>query len=441
MTAERLGRPLPDERREANTKAMVAWAIYDWSHNAYGTVVLTFVFSAYFTRQIAPDEAAGTALWGNTVGIATFIVAVLAPFLGAVADHKGRLKPWIAAFTLLCAAATAALWFVQPSPDSLVLALALVAVGTLGAHLAFIFYNAMLPHLVPPARRGGWSGWGWGLGYFGGLACLTAIWFGFLGSEPLFDLGGDTAMQVRAACVFTAAWLVVFTLPLLFMTPDAAATGKPIGEAIRQGLARLGRTLRQILRCQPLFRFFLAHMLYIDALAAVFVMGGVFAGGAVGMDAQQVLLFGIALNVSAGLGAFVFAVISHLLSSKTAILIGLIGLMSSAAGMLYTSDVLMAFWLFGLLFGVFVGPVQAASRSFLAEVAPEKLRAQMFGFYALSGKATSFAGPLVVGWISFWSGSQVIGMSALLVFFTAGLVLLLTVPKAKQLAAMASGFT
>jgi UMF1 family MFS transporter len=299
----------------------------------------------------------------------------------------------------------------------------------------------MLPHLVPPERRAGWSGWGWGLGYFGGLACLSAIWFGLLGSDPLFDLDGDTAMQVRAACVFTASWLVVFTLPLLFMTPDAAPTGAPIGEAVSKGLGRLVKTLRQILRCRPLFRFFLAHMLYIDALAAVFVMGGVFAGGAVGMDAQQVLLFGIALNVSAGLGAFVFALTSHLLNSKTAILLGLIGLMGSAAGMLYSHDVLMAFWLFGLLFGLFVGPVQAASRSFLAEVTPETLRAQLFGFYALSGKATSFAGPLLVGWITFWTGSQVIGMSALLVFFVAGFLLLVTVPKAKRLASEVSAFT
>ncbi|RIA54990.1 MFS transporter [Dichotomicrobium thermohalophilum] len=424
----------------ADTKGMVAWAIYDWSHNAFGTVVLTFVFSAYFTRQIAPDTTTGTALWGNTVGIATFIVAVLAPFLGALADKKGRLKPWVAAFTLLCAAATAGLWFVKPSPESLVLALALVGVGTLGAHLAFIFYNAMLPHLVPPGRQGGWSGWGWGLGYFGGLACLTAIWFGFLGADPVFVLPNETGMQVRAACLFTAGWLVFFSLPLILITPDAAATGVPLREAVRKGLVRLGRTVRQILRCRPLFRFFVAHMLYIDALAAVFVMGGVFAGGTVGMDAQQVLLFGIALNISAGVGAFVFAVISHLLSSRTAILLGLVGLMSSALGMLYTSDVLMAFWLFGLLFGVFVGPVQAASRSFLAEIAPEKLRAQMFGFYALSGKATSFAGPLAVGWISYWTGSQVIGMSALLVFFTAGFALLLTVPNARQLAARISVF-
>jgi UMF1 family MFS transporter len=420
---------------------MIAWAIYDWSHNAYGTVVLTFVFSAYFTRQIAPDDATGTALWGNTVGIATFIVAVLAPVLGAIGDQKGRLKPWIATFTLLCATATAGLWFVEPSPGSMILALALVGLGTFGAHLAFIFYNAMLPHLVAPARQGGWSGWGWGLGYFGGLACLTAIWFGFLGANPVFDLSEQTGMQVRAACLFTGGWLVVFTLPLLFITPDAAPTGAPIGEAINKGLARLSRTLRQILRCRPLFRFFLAHMLYIDGLAAVFVMGGVFAGGTVGMDAQQVLLFGITLNVSAGLGAFVFAVISHLLSSKTAILLGLIGLLGAAVGMLYTSDVLTSFWVFGLLFGVFVGPVQAASRSFLAEVAPERLRAQMFGFYALSGKATSFAGPLVIGWVSYWTGSQVIGMSALLIFFTIGFVLLLTVPNAKQLASMLSVFT
>lgn len=410
---------------------MFAWALYDWAHSAFGTIILTFVFAAYFTREVAPDNATGTALWGNAIGIAALLVALLAPILGAVADQLGRLKPWIAGFTLLCALATAALWWITPQQDMALPALLLVGVGILGAQLALVFYNTMLGYLTSTGQRGKWSGWGWGLGYIGGLACLVCLWFLFVGSQPLVPLSPEDGLPVRAACLFTAGWLLCFSLPLLLLTPDAPATGKPFAAALKGGLRQLYDSLSHIRRYPHLLRFMLAHMLYIDALAAVFAMGGVYAAGTIGMDTQQILLFGITLNVSAGLGAIGFAWVDDRLGSRQTILIGLGGLIVSACAMLLAQSVAV-FWACGLVLGIFVGPVQSASRAYLAQTAPTALRTQMFGLFALSGKATAFAGPMLVGWVSLLSGSQRIGMSTLLVLFAAGFILLLFVPKARD---------
>jgi UMF1 family MFS transporter len=412
--------------------AMVAWAFYDWANNAFGTIVQTFVFAAYFTRSVAPNQDVGTTQWGNAIGIAGMIVALGGPVLGAVADQGGRRKPWIASFTGVCVLTMALLWFVRPSTDYVWLALLLVGVGTIGAEFATIFYNAMLPDLAPHDRMGRWSGWGWALGYAGGLACLVGVLLGFITADhPLFHLDRASAQHVRAALVFAAAWYLLFALPLLALTPDKPSTGKRFGRAVRDGLGQLCDSLRRIHHYAHILRFLIARMLYIDALATVFVFGGVFAAGTFGMDEQQVLLFGITLNVTAGLGAAGFAWIDDWIGGKRTILIALVGLMVLATLMLLVESVAW-FWGYGLVLGIFVGPVQAASRSYLSRVAPEELRTQMFGLYALSGKATAFVGPLLVGWVTHWSSSQRLGMSSVIVLFAIGFVVMLTVPPAQS---------
>lgn len=411
-----------------NKYALFAWAFYDWAHSAFSTVIQTFIFAAYFTRAVAPNEEIGTFYWGNAIGLAGLMVAILAPLLGAIADRRGRLKPLIALFTLLCAAATAGLWFVRPDEDSLWPALILLGIGTVGAQFALTFYHAMLPQLVPPQRQGLWSGWGWGLGYLGGLLCLGCLWFGLIGPEPLIALDGEAGLPVRAACLFTAVWLVAFTLPLLLFTPDRPGTGKSLRASLREGLAQLRDSLRNVREYAPIVRFLLAHMLYIDALAAVFAMGGVFAAGTFGMDARDILLFGVTLNLSAGLGAIGFAWVDHRLGSRNTVLLGLAGLLLSGGALIFFAQTVTQFWICGTILGLFVGPVQAADRAYLSQAAPEELRAQFFGLHSLAGKATSFVGPLLVGWVTHWTASQRYGMGALLILFLLGFLVLLTVP-------------
>lgn len=422
MSRRRARRTEPGARAAA--PGLLAWAVYDWGSNAFPTIVQTFIFAAYFTREVAADERVGTALWGNALGVAGLVVALGGPLLGAIADQKGRHKPWIGAFTLVAVAATASLWFVYPSADYVWRALLLLGIGTVASHLAFIFYNSMLPRIAAPSRFGRWSGWGWSAGYAGGLLCLVVAWLAFVREGAWFALDRDTAAHVRATFVLAAGWYLVFALPLFLLTPDAETTGKPITQAVRDGVRQLRDTFVNIRRYATVFRFLIARWIYSDGLATLFALGGVYAAGTFDMTAQEVLLFGVVLNVAAGLGAAAFAWITDWLGARRTILLSLIGLTVPGVLILLVEAPLY-FWALGFALGLFVGPVQSASRALLAALAPRGLQKQMFGFEAVSERATAFLGPLLVGWLTYLSGSQRIGMSVIIVYFAVGFLLML----------------
>ena len=408
----------------ATRTGVFSWALFDFANSGFTTVVSTFVFAAYFTQAIAPDAETGTALWGTATGIAGLLIALTSPVTGAIADHTGRRKPWLAGFTLLCVVATAVLWFAAPGEQSIPLALTAVVFGTVGFEVGLVFYNAMLPSLSPPGRLGRISGLAWGLGYAGGLVCLVAALVGFIQADPPpFGLNTDDAEQVRATMVLTAGWIVLFAWPLFVFTPDAAPTGLSMGEAVKQGFAALSATLRQARRHANSFRFLIARMIYIDGVNTMFAFGGVYAAGTFGMSLEDIIVFGIALNVTAGGGAAVFGFIDDRLGSKQTLTISLIALIVTSVAVLLAQTVTQ-FWIAALIMSIFFGPVQAASRTFMARLAPADMRGEMFGLYAVSGKITSFAGPFAVGWVTALVGSQRIGMATILIFLIAGLVLL-----------------
>lgn len=425
------GAPAVPESAPASTAGLVSWALYDWANSSFSAIISTFVFAAYFTRQVAESEIKGTSQWGYTIALAGVVIAVAGPIVGAVADQAGRRKPWIAVFTLVCVVPTGLMWWVRPSPHYVDLALVLVAIATIGVEIASIFYNAMLAQLAPRESIGRWSGWGWGLGYAGGVVSLVIALFVFIKGYLPFTFDRSTAQPVRATFVLVAAWYAVFSLPLLFITPDSGGTGKGLLRSTGDGLRQLADTLRHVRRYRHIVRFLVARMIFIDGLATLFTFGGVYAAGTFNMTEQQVLTFGIALNVTAGLGAAGFAWMDDWLGSKPTILVSLIGLSALATATLLV-DSQSDFWTLGLLLGVFVGPVQAASRSYLARTAPVALRTEMFGLLALSGKATAFLGPLLVGAVTDVAGSQRVGMGVIVVFFIAGFALMLTVPSAKR---------
>lgn len=188
---------------------------------------------------------------------------------------------------------------------------------------------------------------------------------------------------------------------------------------------------RHIGRYRHLVRFFIGRMMYIDGLTTIFAFGGIYAAGTFGMSEQQVLVFGIGLNLTGGIGAAAFALLDDRIGGKKTVLWALLGLMLSAGVILLVRDTLW-FWIVGLCMGLFVGPAQAASRSYLARMAPADLRNEMFGLLAFSGKATAFLGPFLVGWLTLASGSQRIGMSVILMFLLVGFILMCSVPDDKQ---------
>ena len=395
-------------------KGLFAWAIYDWANSSYFVIIQTFIFAAYFTKTIAENVEIGTAQWGNMISVAGIVIAIGAPVFGAIADQAGRRKPWIAAFTILCIIACGMLWFAEPGPDSLWLALGMGFMATIGAEFAFIFYSAMLPDLVSPEKLGRWSGWGWGMGYAGGLACLLVALFAFIQTD-----GGATF-------ILTAIWYAIFSLPLFFKTPDNPSTNKKIKDAIQHGFIQLKVSVKEVRKFKNIVKFLFARMFYNDAIVTIFAMGGVYAAGTFDMDEEQILMFGIGLNVTAGLGAFGFAWLDDKSGSKFTINASILGLLIPLVALIIVKSIAW-FIIWGLVLGIFVGPIQAASRSFMARLSPPDLTNQMFGLLALSGKVTSFIGPFLVGFLTLQFGSQRLGMSAILVMLLIGLVLMFTV--------------
>ena len=408
---------------------LFSWALYDWANSSFFAVIQTFVFATYFISSVAENNTIGSTQWGNTIAAAGLLVAVVGPFLGAIADQLGRRKPWIIGFSLLCIFATAGLWWVAPSNSYLVLALVLIFLGTVGSECAIIFYNAMLPGLASKEKMGRWSGWAWGLGYAGGLVCLVIALFVFVQvDQPPFGLDKSAAEHVRATFLLVAVWYLIFSLPLFLKTPDTKRTEISIKQAIRKGWKQLKESIQQVRSYKNIVKFLIARMIFIDALATVFAFGGIYAAGTFDFTERDVLIFGIGLNLTAGLGAVAFAWIDDYLGSKLTIQISLVGLIITSSAVLIVTDELW-FWVAGLLLGIFVGPVQAASRTYMGRIAPKDLENQMFGLFALSGKVTAFVGPFLVGWLTYFAGSQRIGMSVIVLLFIIGLALMTQVPK------------
>lgn len=414
-----LTRSVPTGRR-----GLWSWALFDFGNSSFATVILTFVFATYFTQAIADDVETGTALWGTATGLAGVMIAILSPIGGAIADQTGRRKPWLAFFTVLCVVATASLWFAAPGAGSIPFTMVAVVIGLVGFEVGLVFYNSMLPDLTTPDRIGRLSGFAWGLGYGGGLLCLAIVLVIFIQADPApFNLDTSNAEHVRATALFTAGWIALFTWPLFAFTPDTPRTAVPLRTAVKTGIHTLITTIRNARQHANCFRFLIARMIYTDGVNTLFAFGGVFAAGTFGMSLEDIIILGIALNMTAGLGAVAFGWVDDRFGSKKTLTICLVALTLSSVAVLLAQTI-PQFWVSALLMSTFVGPVQAASRTFMARLAPTELRGEMFGLFAVSGKITSFMGPFAVGAITVMAGSQRVGMASILVFLIVGLFLL-----------------
>jgi len=415
-------RPEPFDRRAAG-----AWCVFDWANSPFPAVVLTFVIPAYFAQAVVGDAAQATEWWAVMTGLSALAIAAISPVLGAIADQGRARKPWLAFFTAIMAAGSAAMWFVAPDSGDAVLLLLLVGVTVVAFELSMVFYNALLPNLVPVNWLGRISGWAWGLGYIGGVGGLLLVLFVFVQADPPpfgLDASGGALENVRMSGPVVAAWLLVFCVPLFLFTPDPRGRGLPLCAAVRTGFAELVRTLRNIRDYPQIWRYLLARMLFTDGINTLFAFGGVFAAGTFGMAVSEVIVFGLILNVTAGLGAFVFGWIDDRIGAKRTILIGLTGIIVVGVPLLMVESKL-AFIVLGSALGIFFGPVQAASRSLMARIVPPGMESEMFGLYALSGKVTAFMGPWFVALVTAATGSQRWGMATVLPFLVVGGVLLL----------------
>ena len=421
-------------------RGQYAWALLDWAQQPYFTLVTTFIFAPYFATAFIGDAVRGQEMWGYTQALAGATIALLSPVLGAAADRTGRRKPWIAALAVIFVLSNILLWFAAPGALTLLLPLmAALVLASVSAEFIIVFSNAMLPDLVAPERMGWLSGFGWGLGYVGGLISLVLI----ITAPGLKEMPGQLAGPL------TAIWFALFCPAFFLFTPDRPKADKAIAQAVREGLAQLRRTLLQVRHYGNVMRFLIAHMIYADGLSALFAFGGIFGAGLFGWEIFTLGLFGIILIVFAAIGAFAGGWADDRFGSRRTILVSGTGLIAAAllAVSIQPDSILFGvavdprppgappfssipeqvYVLSGILMGIFGGPVQAASRTLLARLAPKEMAGEFFGLFAMSGKATSFLAPLLIGLITAALASQRAGIAVILLFFIVGFGILIRV--------------
>lgn len=422
------------KNNKIDKRSIVSWCFYDWANTAFGTVIITFIFGVYFSREIAVDETVGSAQWSYAIAFSGLIIAILAPVFGAVADQGIAKKKWIFIFSMLCIVASSLLWFAVPANNSFIIiyVLGLVALGNIGLELGQVFYNALLPEISPKKMMGRLSGWAWGLGYIGGLSALSVLLFTFIGLgevKPFVNLSSDNFENIRISGPFIGLWFFVFMLPILFFTREHTNKEIRFRQAFDQGTKKLVHDFKNIKEYKNIVRFLIASAIYRDGLVTLFAVGGVFAADRYGLSFTEILIFAIGLNVTAGIGAFGFAFMDDFVGSKKTIMVSLVGLIILGACIFFITDK-NSFIILSLGLGIFIGPVQAASRTMITKISSKEMMAQSYGFYALTGKSISFLGPLFYGTATSIFHTQLAGMGTIILFWIVGFIILLKVKEA-----------
>lgn len=438
------------------------WMLFDWAAQPFFTVVTTFVFGPYFVSRMVSDPALGQAAWGYGIAASGFIIAILSPILGSIADQTGPRKPWIGGFAVIQVLCLAALWWAAAG-SSIVLVLIFFSLASVAAEFSIVFNDSMMPRLVSKEQIGRISNIAWGLGYLGGMIMLIFVLLfisaspetglTLLGITPLFGLDPAQGEDARATGPMTALWYLVFIMPMLFFTPDQGK-GLPIGRAVSAGLSELKATILEARQRGGIIRFLVARMIYQDGVNALLALGGTFAALMFGWSITELGLFGIMLNVVAIFGCLVASRLDTTLGSKTVVLVSIISLTIATIGIVSTGPGFTLFGLvplglddtgglfgtaaekcyilYGVLIGVAFGPVQASSRSYMARSVTPDEAGRYFGIYALAGRATSFLAPFAVATVTAASGSPRLGMAVIILFLIVGFAILVRTPYPAQ---------
>ena len=406
-------------------KKIFNFALYDFANSAFTTIIITFIFSTYFAKQIAPNPVLGQSYWGWTIGITGVVVALIGPLLGTIADKKNYSEFFIKIFTIICISLTCLLWFSKPSEKYLIYTLFIVGLANIFYELSLIFYNSTLKKISESNNLGKSSGVSFALGYIGGIIVLIICITIFIDNDSLpFGLSKENSENVRATSILVAFWYLIFSIPFLFNLKKTNKNEiekkinytKNFKELIwDKGLNNIGK-------------FLLARMLYADGLNAIIIMGGIFAVGVFSLEIKDLLVLSVLMNITAFIGAIVGGYANDRFSSKSVIIFSLIGLILSSSIILFLKSKII-FLFFASINGFFIGPVQSASRVFMTKSIDENNQASGFGLFALSGKLTSFIGPLLVSTITYISNSQKIGFSSAIALLLIGLLVLLKVKK------------
>ncbi|RPG60025.1 MAG: MFS transporter [Flavobacteriales bacterium TMED191] len=412
-------------------KEIIAWSLYDFANQPFTTLIVTFIFSAFFTESLAENNQVGTSLWSLGISITAIFVALTSPFLGALADSGGYRKIFLIISTYLCIVSTVCLYFFEPNQnfnilgldfDVAIIALIVFVIANIGFEFGTVFCNSYLSDLANNKNMGKISGYAWGLGFVGGLISLGV-------SLVFFD--PSNVSNIRLINLLVAAWFFLFSIPTFVFLKDVKPN-KGLHKYFKQSFDSIISSFRNVREHKKIVRFLIARLFYNDALITIFAFGGIYAAGTLQFSFNEILILGIVLNISACIGSFLFGHLEDKIGVKKMLMITLWTLLFSTllaflAPFLTNFNHLITpktlFWIAGVFIGLMQGPNQAGSRSLMARLTPEDKKNEFFGFYAFSGKATAFLGPLFFGLLTSAFGTQQAGLVIIVVFFLVGILI------------------
>ncbi|MBV8798196.1 MAG: MFS transporter [Alphaproteobacteria bacterium] len=458
--------------RVASPAGQVSWAMYEWARNPYVLVITIYLFAPYFANEVVGGGVRGQGLTGAIQSYSGIIIAVLAPFLGAIADNGGRRKPWIALYTVLMAAAMLPMWFAMPHSTGwqLFFVGALIAAANVAFEFSAVFHNSLLPTIASPRGVAGLSGLGLALGNGAGIILLLFMLiafslpgnvpWSFIPAHPLWGVDQAAHEPERLSGPLCAIWLIVFSVPLFLFTPDRPSTNLPLHRAMIEGVKSVIRTVRSLRHYRNVGWYLLARLFFNDGMTAVLTFGGIYASSIFHWGPIPMLAYGIELSMFATLGGFVGGWLDNAFGSKRAIFISIGG-----TTLFLILSVTMApdriFWfipydtraphvwsapffntwpeiIFLLLvnfIAVLITAGYANSRTMLARIAPMEKMTEFFGLYSLSGQSTSFLATGLVSWMTLAFQSQRVGLLGEVLFLGIGLLLMFFVKEERATAA------
>ncbi len=369
----------------------VAWYLYDFGNSAYASVVLLAVYSAYFQKQVV-GGAEGSRLWGLTISVAMILVAITAPIMGAIADYSGAKKRFLFFFTALSVIFTALLFFTKQG--TIALAIGFFLLAEIGYRAAQVFYDALLPEIAAPEETGRIAGTGWAIGSAGGIVILLLI-------LPPILLTDSNLLVVRGSLVVTAIFFALSAIPIFrWLTERARPQKLPRGENyVSVAFKQLQTTIRAARGFNEFLKFMLAYLIYNEGVIIALDFAAILGAVLFGLQQTGLIIFFILVQATNVLGALLFGNLQDRLGGKRSLALSIL-LMVACVVTLYFAQNQTHFFIIGAFVGVAMAGIQSVSRAMVATFSPPGKSGEFFGFFALTGRTSSFIGPAVFGWLA-----------------------------------------
>jgi UMF1 family MFS transporter len=418
--------------RPVTAKEVWAWCMYDFANSSFTTLIVTVAYSVYFVQVVAGhlgQEGTAERVWFWGYAVSMLVAALLSPALGALADARASKRAFLLWSTLLCVASTALLAFVHAG--DVWSGLVLFGLANIAFDLGFLFCSAFLVEIATTETMGRISGYGWGLGYAGGLLSL-AIAYPFISG----GFAESNLPLYRFSFAVTAGFYLLASVPTFLLLRERAVP-QPMraGQAVwQQGFARLAVTVRQLGHYRDLFAYLIAYLIYTDAINTVIVASAIFANKVLDFSPSDLIIYFLVTQVTAGLGAVGFGILADRIGAKRTITVTLLAWIALAVAAAFVQTHAQ-FYVIGLLAGAVLGANQSASRTLVGVFTPVGRQAEFFGFFSVTGKFAAVIGPVVYGEVTAWTGSQRWAILSMAVFFTIGLLAFQRVDEKRGMAA------